>query len=203
VVSVAPWLHFSPGKRPPVPIVQEAGRASEPVWTQKIEEKSFCLCRGSNLDRPVIWPIARHYTDWATQLTWLHFTPKKRPLSTRWIEGWVGPRAGMEAEAGRKILCSSQGLNSSHPACIQALYWMRYAPREDVYRLIKYGTNFFTADGFHDCSLVSMWVKTWHVLSHNCIDWPQINQDIQLDHGNCSINQSTEYSWSQYVSIGD
>jgi hypothetical protein len=28
-------------KGPPVPIVQEAGWASEPVWTQRIEEKSF------------------------------------------------------------------------------------------------------------------------------------------------------------------
>jgi hypothetical protein len=28
------------GKRPPVPIVQEAGWTPEPVWTQRIEEKS-------------------------------------------------------------------------------------------------------------------------------------------------------------------
>jgi hypothetical protein len=30
-----------PGKGPPVPIVQEAGWASEPVWTQRLGEKSF------------------------------------------------------------------------------------------------------------------------------------------------------------------
>jgi hypothetical protein len=30
--------------------------------------KILCLCRGSNLDRPVFQPIARHYTDWATPL---------------------------------------------------------------------------------------------------------------------------------------
>jgi hypothetical protein len=29
-----------PGKGPPVPIVQEAGWAPEPVWTQGLEEKS-------------------------------------------------------------------------------------------------------------------------------------------------------------------
>jgi hypothetical protein len=29
------------GKEPPVPIVQEAGWASELVWTQRLEEKSF------------------------------------------------------------------------------------------------------------------------------------------------------------------
>jgi hypothetical protein len=32
---------FSPGKEPPVPIVQKAGWAPEPVWTQRLEEKSL------------------------------------------------------------------------------------------------------------------------------------------------------------------
>jgi hypothetical protein len=32
-----------PGKGPPVTIVQEAGWASEPVWTQRLEEKSFAI----------------------------------------------------------------------------------------------------------------------------------------------------------------
>jgi hypothetical protein len=58
------------GKRRSVPIVQEAGWAAEPVWTERLEEKSFRLCRGSNLDRPVVQPIARHYTGWATQCYW-------------------------------------------------------------------------------------------------------------------------------------
>jgi hypothetical protein len=35
------WPRFAPGKGPPVPIVQEAGWAPEPVWTQRLEEKSF------------------------------------------------------------------------------------------------------------------------------------------------------------------
>jgi hypothetical protein len=53
---------------PLVPTVQDAGWASEPVWTQRLQEKSFRLCRGSNLDRPVVQPVARHYTAWATRL---------------------------------------------------------------------------------------------------------------------------------------
>jgi len=32
---------FSPGKGPPVHIVQEAGLAPVPVWTQRPEKKSF------------------------------------------------------------------------------------------------------------------------------------------------------------------
>jgi hypothetical protein len=59
---------YPQGKGPLVPIVQEAGWASEPVWTQRLEEKSFRLCRESNLDHPAVQPVARHYTDWATQL---------------------------------------------------------------------------------------------------------------------------------------
>jgi hypothetical protein len=58
-----PGRSLPPGKGPPVPIVQEAGWAPEPVWTQRLQEKSFCLCQGSNLYRSVIQPVARHYTD--------------------------------------------------------------------------------------------------------------------------------------------
>jgi hypothetical protein len=60
----APAALLPPGKGPPVPIVLEAGWAPEPVWTQRIEEKSFA-CRESNPDRPVVQPVVRHYTAWA------------------------------------------------------------------------------------------------------------------------------------------
>jgi hypothetical protein len=53
---------LAPRKGHPVPIGQEAGWAPEPVWTQTLEEKSFLLCRGSNLDRPVVH-VVRNYTD--------------------------------------------------------------------------------------------------------------------------------------------
>jgi hypothetical protein len=48
-----PGLALPPGEGPPVPIGREIGWASEPVWTQRLEEKSPCLYRESNLDRPV------------------------------------------------------------------------------------------------------------------------------------------------------
>jgi hypothetical protein len=56
-----PGRALPPEKGPPVPIVQEAGWAPEPVWTQRLEENSFRLCRGSNLDRPVVQSVVRHY----------------------------------------------------------------------------------------------------------------------------------------------
>jgi hypothetical protein len=61
--ALRPGRALAPGKGPPVPIVQEAVLAPEPVWTQRLEEKSFRLCRGSNIDRPVVQPVVRHYTD--------------------------------------------------------------------------------------------------------------------------------------------
>jgi hypothetical protein len=36
-----PGRALTPGKGPPVPIGQEAGWAPEPVWTQRLEAKSF------------------------------------------------------------------------------------------------------------------------------------------------------------------
>jgi hypothetical protein len=36
-----PGRALPPGKVSPVPIVQEAGWAPEPVWTQRLEEKSL------------------------------------------------------------------------------------------------------------------------------------------------------------------
>jgi hypothetical protein len=58
--ALRPGRSLPPGKGPPVPIGQEAGWAPEPVWKQRLEEKSSA----SVGDRtPVIQPIASHYTD--------------------------------------------------------------------------------------------------------------------------------------------
>jgi hypothetical protein len=58
-----PGRALAPGKGPTVPIVHEAGWVPESVWTQRLEEKSFRLCQRSSLERPVVQPLARHYTD--------------------------------------------------------------------------------------------------------------------------------------------
>jgi hypothetical protein len=55
-----PGRALPPGKGLPVPIGQEAGWAPEPVWTQRLEEKSSA----SVGDRtPVVQSVVRHYTD--------------------------------------------------------------------------------------------------------------------------------------------
>jgi hypothetical protein len=55
-----PGRALTPGKEPPVPIVQEAGWAPEPVWTQRLEENSSA----SVGDRtPAVQSVVRHCTD--------------------------------------------------------------------------------------------------------------------------------------------
>jgi hypothetical protein len=62
----APASLLPSGKGLPVPTGQEAGWVQEPVWTQRLDEKSSFLWRRSNLDRSVVQSVVRHYTDWAT-----------------------------------------------------------------------------------------------------------------------------------------
>jgi hypothetical protein len=52
VVSVTPRPRFSPGERTSDIHCTGSWMRPEPVWTQRFEEKSFRLYRGSNLDRP-------------------------------------------------------------------------------------------------------------------------------------------------------
>jgi hypothetical protein len=55
----------------PVPTAQETGWAPVPFWTQKLEEKSFRICRESNLDRPFVQPVAKHYTELTRFTNWI------------------------------------------------------------------------------------------------------------------------------------
>jgi hypothetical protein len=57
--ALRPGRTLAPGKGPPVTTGHETGWAPEPVWKQRLEEKYFRLCRGWNLNRPVVQPVAR------------------------------------------------------------------------------------------------------------------------------------------------
>jgi hypothetical protein len=54
-----PGRALPPGKEPPVPTVEEAGWAPEPVWTQRLEEK-YSASVGDRT--PVVQSVVRHYT---------------------------------------------------------------------------------------------------------------------------------------------
>jgi hypothetical protein len=50
----------------------------------------------------------------------------KEPPGTHCTGGWVGPRAGLDAEARRKILCPCRGSNPDRPASSQTVYCLSY-----------------------------------------------------------------------------
>jgi hypothetical protein len=55
------WSASRPGRAlPPVPLGQEAGWASELVWTQRLEEKSVSSAGGRT---QVVQSVVSHYTD--------------------------------------------------------------------------------------------------------------------------------------------
>jgi hypothetical protein len=60
-----PGRALPPGKEPPVPTVQEAGWAPEPVWTQRLEENPYIPVEDGT---PAVRSVDRHYTNWITQL---------------------------------------------------------------------------------------------------------------------------------------
>jgi hypothetical protein len=47
------------------PLYRRLGGPQRQSWHRNWRKIS-CYCRGSNLDRPVVQFVARHYTDWAT-----------------------------------------------------------------------------------------------------------------------------------------
>jgi hypothetical protein len=82
-VASHPGRAIPPGKGPPVPIVQEAGWTPEPVWTQRLVEKSFYLCQGSNLDRPVVQSVVSQCLRHIPILT------VKRAYTFRFLMPWI------------------------------------------------------------------------------------------------------------------
>jgi hypothetical protein len=69
-----PGRALPPGKGPLVPIGQEAGWPPEPVWTQRLEEKSFASAGGRNSDLPVIQSSQTLYClNYRVSLTFMHF----------------------------------------------------------------------------------------------------------------------------------
>jgi hypothetical protein len=52
--------------------------------------------------------------------------PGKGPRSTHCTGDWVGPRAGLDAEARRKNPLSLSGIEPGRPVRNQTLYWLSY-----------------------------------------------------------------------------
>jgi hypothetical protein len=59
----APAALYHRGKDLRYPLDTEAGWAPDPVWTQRLEENSSVPIGDRT---PIVQPVVRHYTDWAT-----------------------------------------------------------------------------------------------------------------------------------------
>jgi hypothetical protein len=81
VVSITPRPRFTPGKG--LSTGQEAGWAPEPVWTQRLEKKILCLCRGSNPGHPVHTRIL-YWPSYPAPIQWL-FSAEKRGGGWNWV----------------------------------------------------------------------------------------------------------------------
>jgi hypothetical protein len=61
-----PRLRFNPGESPPPGTHYTGGWVGPRAGLDtEARKKYFRLCRESNLDRPVVQSVARHYKDWA------------------------------------------------------------------------------------------------------------------------------------------
>jgi hypothetical protein len=69
VVSVTPRPRFTPGERTTDTHCTGGWVGPRAGLDTEAAGKISCFCRGSNLDRLVVQPVARHYTDWATRIT--------------------------------------------------------------------------------------------------------------------------------------
>jgi hypothetical protein len=58
----APAALYPRGKDPGTHWIEEAGWASEPVWTQRLEEKSSAPVGDRT---PIVQLVVRHYTAWS------------------------------------------------------------------------------------------------------------------------------------------
>ena len=110
-VSVTPRPHLTPGIDP-VPVVQESGWASGPVWTgaENLAPPGF--------DPRTVQPVGSSYTDWAIRpielnnmLNIIHFRWSRWPCGLRPLDCWD---CGFESRWGHGcssvVYCVGSGL---------------------------------------------------------------------------------------------
>jgi hypothetical protein len=90
----------------------------------------------------------------------LCFTPGKRTLGTHWTWSWVGPRAGLDAETRRKILCLCRG---SNPPVVQSVvrHYTAWATAAH-WNVMEFSYQFRArTETFHFCQIMLVfWVVT-------------------------------------------
>jgi hypothetical protein len=96
------------------------------------------------------------------------FTPAERAPGTHCTGGWVGPRAGLDAEIRGKALCPCRGSNPGRPVRSQALYRLSYrAP----YKLV-------TIDKTIRCEIRTLASALKIEAAHSCDAFPTTYKSI-------------------------
>jgi hypothetical protein len=119
---------FILGKEPPAAIGFEAWLPLQPFWTclfYYVKKSKAVPLHAMEGEKAQLLLILNLGTRWGWVVS---VTPRPRftPFGTHWIRGWVGPRAGPDAAARRKILCPCRGSNPDRPARSQTLYCLSY-----------------------------------------------------------------------------
>jgi hypothetical protein len=83
VVSVTPRPRFTPGEKIPGTHCTGSWVGPRAGPDSEVRGRILCLCRKSNLDRPVVQSVARHYTDWATPAHLFFFSVYELGFVTR------------------------------------------------------------------------------------------------------------------------
>jgi hypothetical protein len=84
----SPGRDLAPGKGPPSPFEQKAWWASAGLDTEATG-KSLLPLTGSNLDRPDVLSVVRHYTDWTIRLSREMSRPHKTRTWTASLTCWL------------------------------------------------------------------------------------------------------------------
>jgi hypothetical protein len=107
VISVTSRQRFIPGEMTPGTHCTGGLVGPRAGLDTEARGKILCLCRGSNLVRSVVQPVARYYTDWATPD---HVTVLRYLIFKDSYVNWACPIntwAGTE-NINRTMLCSAQ-----------------------------------------------------------------------------------------------
>jgi hypothetical protein len=96
---------------------------------------NYCFVKGKKISpwrRMGDWSVAPPFltsaldgSEWLASSTG-RFTPRERASGTHWIEGWVGPRAGLDAVEKRKISRPSRESNPGRSTRSPLLYRLSY-----------------------------------------------------------------------------
>jgi hypothetical protein len=116
-----------PREKEPVPIVEEAGWIPEPVWRQRLEEKSLV----SAGDRtPVVRSAARQYGDWATAapsvdvrvLFWYSlYAAEELCLYRSYVNSWVRSEENIRSLSSHINTKPSSGSGNNR---IMQMFWI-------------------------------------------------------------------------------